>query len=601
MAATDLVYQVGADTSKFDFAMSRVRDSSDNATGRMLNSFQKAGNGINQSMTSSAQSIDKVNASTTTATQSVSGMESAVNGLVTGIAVLEASGIIVKRLGEAIFNAQKRVEALLEIAAGSQAAGVGTTMFQSLTAQAKDLGIEVGVMTKILNTARESATVRIGEGTGQNASAFGNQLTRHVEAGNLTAQDRAPYDAATDQTARITAVLDLMDKLRAAQMNLAAQDLGKTFFGPDFERLSAVGIDLVGALRKSIEGLQVAGGVRIASPEEVERVRQLNEGMKAVNNQWTRILAQPLTDIAYAQDLMAKSALLWQQRVAGVAENFTTLYAVVRANMVAIKEAGQYLGILSADFEDPKQRDKGQKNEPMDITVNPKKDKSKPIPKLGGAAETEDVDAVENYIRQLSRARDVAQAELDTVGKTNLEREKALALARAEAAARDDFEKGRRDAPKLDDDEKSRVLATAEATARLTDRQKDLNQALQQNAEAMRTFGQMGADALADMLLEGKSLNDVLSSITKTLARSALQAAFTGQGCLGGIAGAGGQTIMINIEGISGERSEHHAGPGLDPALDRRRLVPRGRDARLVRRQGHAAPAPELRSGRASA
>lgn len=60
---------------------------------------------------------------------------------------------------------------------------------------------------------------------------------------------------------------------------------------------------------------------------------------------------------------------------------------------------------------------------------------------------------------------------------------------------------------------------------------------MQENADALRFFGQTAADAFADAVIEGKSLNDVLTSVTKSLEKAALSAVFTGQGPLAGILG----------------------------------------------------------------
>ncbi len=148
----------------------------------------------------------------------------------------------------------------------------------------------------------------------------------------------------------------------------------------------------------------------------------------------------------------------------------------------------------------------------------------------GRSSDAEEPDAVEQYIRQLNKARDVAQAEYEAVGRTVTERERLLALARAEAAARDDFERGRRDSPKLDDDERARTIAAANRLGDLKARTLDLEQAQRQAADTARYFGQMLADGMADAALEGRSLNDVLNNVMKSIARASLSAVLTGQG-----------------------------------------------------------------------
>ncbi|MGL1715194.1 hypothetical protein ACSTH8_00205, partial [Vibrio parahaemolyticus] len=65
----------------------------------------------------------------------------------------------------------------------------------------------------------------------------------------------------------------------------------------------------------------------------------------------------------------------------------------------------------------------------------------------------------------------------------------------------------------------------------------DAQQQLRQAAEATRFFGDMAANSLADAILEGKSFGDILSNLEKQIARSALNAVFTGTGPLAGLFG----------------------------------------------------------------
>src|SRR5215207_9801561 len=60
------------------------------------------------------------------------------------------------------------------------------------------------------------------------------------------------------------------------------------------------------------------------------------------------------------------------------------------------------------------------------------------------------VEAIERYIESLERSKEIQEAELKTIGLSNEEREKAVALAHAASAAR-------RDGRELTDDEINRV------------------------------------------------------------------------------------------------------------------------------------------------
>jgi len=59
--------------------------------------------------------------------------------------------------------------------------------------------------------------------------------------------------------------------------------------------------------------------------------------------------------------------------------------------------------------------------------------------------------------------------------------------------------------------------------------------------EAQQYFGDMATDALSDLFIEGKSVEDVFNNIAKSIANAALQAALMGQGPLAGLFGLQGQ------------------------------------------------------------
>ena len=138
--------------------------------------------------------------------------------------------------------------------------------------------------------------------------------------------------------------------------------------------------------------------------------------------------------------------------------------------------------------------------------------------------------AVERYIDSLSKANKTAQAENQTWAATNVEREKAVALAQLTAAA-----------------EKDGVAATEEQKQKVTQLAtqmqvwKDKTQALKEMAQGLSdTF----ANALDQLIVKGGKFNDVMKQVLVTLESAALKAALTGDGMFGGLfggaAGSGG-------------------------------------------------------------
>lgn len=225
----------------------------------------------------------------------------------------------------------------------------------------------------------------------------------------------------------------------------------------------------------------------------------------------------------------------------------------------------------------------------------PTSDKSNNLASLNSRtpkSSTESLDAVETLISQIEKARDTAKAELENVAKTNVEREKAVALAKAEAAARDDVKRGKRESAELSDDERNRILGAAEAMQRYRDNTLDAQQAIRQAADAARFFGDAASNAFADAILEGKSLNDVLNSLAKQIFRSGLQALFTGQGALAGLLGtapsASSNDTVGGIAGFFGNLFRANGGP-----VDAGRAYTvgeRGRELFIPNRNGQIVP-----------
>lgn len=482
----------------------------------------------------------------------------------------EAAKLVFNSISASIDAAREHVEQFVKIGKDAEKVGVGTSFFQRATLEAKEFGLTVQQVTDALKTARAATEARIGEGKdATNTSTLSDRLTQNVRAGNISASDKATVDAADTQEAKIRAVLNLLDKMRENSKDLAAFDLAGKFLGADFERRMRDGADVVGKLREQLDSTaQVAGGERIISEAEIERGNQLDAKLKEIANTFATALAPIQKDISNAALDTYDAFLKVELVIANVVKIASDLYVKISDVVGAVKDfvnqipgigkilgagnvftfaraVGEATGVIDPEVQGPPA--------PLAIKVRPKgRDSSTVLPSLSPGKSkdtTEQLDAVEQLIAQIEKARDTAQAELETVGKTNVERERAVALAKAEAAAREDFKKGNRSEPGLDADERSRVLAAAESWQTYRDRVMDAQQALRQAAEQARYFGQIAADSLSDAILEGKSFGDILMSLEKQLAKAALQAAFTGQGPLASLLGtatsasAGGNAV----------------------------------------------------------
>ncbi|MDJ0449249.1 phage tail length tape measure family protein [Methylocystis sp. JR02] len=153
-----------------------------------------------------------------------------------------------------------------------------------------------------------------------------------------------------------------------------------------------------------------------------------------------------------------------------------------------------------------------------------------------GNATKEAKDAIADYIKTLHEAQKLAEAEAGAWDKGNVEREKALAIARAENIAK-------REGKTLTEAERKEIEATAAATASYKDNVDELLKKQEQLNDVMREFGDFAARALEDLATRARSAREVLADLVKLLGSNLLRGALTGDGMFGGLFGGGnGQT-----------------------------------------------------------
>lgn len=466
-------------------------------------------------------------------------LPSPIAAVVEGFALFQAVTTVWQAFNQALEDTEVRLARLNAISTAAKQLGTGPTFLTSLIAQAKQLGVETEALTGMLTRAREASRVQIGVGKDAvNESAFQTRLRQNVMAGNVSQGEAAPYNNARTQEAQIRAVLDLLDTLKAKQMEVAANDLGRTFFGADFEAKTRQGIDLIGAFRAALEGAKIAGGGLAPTPEELDRAKEFAAREEAIAAVIRDAIAPAVHDFNEMSDVGKRTWLEWQEHVAGWVKWLGEGYLKIRDVAAQVRQMAADWGLIGQPG--------GEEREGGPLTIKVKArpkapDRSNPLPSLGTAARTprdaQDPDSVANVIRQLEKARDLAEAELKTVGLSNQARERAVDIAKAEAAARADVEKGVRSSLALTDEETKRILAAADATSKFKDAQKDLEQSARQAADTARYFGQQVTDGLADVVLDGKDATDAVLGLAKAFERAALQAAFLGTGPLAGLLG----------------------------------------------------------------
>jgi hypothetical protein len=460
-----------------------------------------------------------------------------------------------RTMSEAAEEAEKRLASLVAIATSAGSAGVNTSFFQVWAGQAKELNVEAQKLVGMLDRAREASTVRIGEGTNGASSTMLNRLKQNVLAGNISAGDRSAFASASSQEGRIRVVLDLLEKMIGQGRTLAALDLANTMFGPEFEKQLRGGVDMIGKMRDAMKETSVAGGNRIIPPEEIETAQRikgkieeinnlLEKGMKPINEdivRWSQHELETWTDLKLQLAgwvVKLGEAYEWASKIshvmaeignADVFKNFNDWYnqSELKKLYDQIPSIGPEVTLLGEKQDYPQMPAEIADGAPA-ITV--RGDKSNSLPSHSKAPTKSDLDSIDNYVNQLQRSAVALKAEAENYSKSNAEKLIAINLAKAEEMAR-------QKETELTAKQRQDIIQASEDTIKYKNAISDLEQRQRQAAEAARYFGQIASDALADMIIDGKSAADVFSSMTKMLEKAAIQAALLGTGPLSGLLG----------------------------------------------------------------
>lgn len=467
------------------------------------------------------------------------------------------------KLAESAIGAVKdQMAKLLELADKSRERGVSAEFFQAFTAGAKGAEDRVKALEEALKNAFQATKDVINP----NWTVWDQGLTKVTAVEEALRNMRELFNTeqtytgldlfrgAENQDQKIQAVLTAMRELNAIGQRTAALDIGEKMFGAEFADKIRRGEESVDRLLDTINN-------KLASPEILtsETVARAKELDDRLNDAWRTISEKMKPDWDDLGNIALRIKGAWTSIIEAVAKykaEAATARPFQGANSVSEADARNNPDPNEAAFANPRLLNQGRRRRGQgpDLVAGSSGDESAglnmerwqsvpavpeaiPLPQRRPldapkpvAPTQEELDAIERFISQMERANDIIKVEIETQGKSNVEREKGIALAKAAAAAR---VAGR----ELDPEEKSRVLELAAAHATLADRLKDVQQRQRDAAETARFFGNTASNAFADIVIEARNANEVLDSVVKMLARAALQAAFTGQGPLASFLG----------------------------------------------------------------
>jgi hypothetical protein len=147
-----------------------------------------------------------------------------------------------------------------------------------------------------------------------------------------------------------------------------------------------------------------------------------------------------------------------------------------------------------------------------------------------GSSSPSDADKAESrldrYNEQLKRQSDVLKAEIETFGQSNAERKAAVEIAKAQV-----------DLQKVDEETRSRLTAAITESVKANEGYRETLERMRDAMSAARSVGQEFANALGDVIIDGKNASDVMKNLLKSFLRQGLNASLAGSGPFAGMFG----------------------------------------------------------------
>jgi hypothetical protein len=488
---------------------------------------------------------------------------------------------VFKLMGYATELAREKIEEFNETAKKAGDVNFSTDMFQRLNVSGQALKLTIEEVEAALAKFNTQATERLGGGFLQ------GRLNELREAGNFSGNAGVgQFGAAVGNEAKLRAAVDLISEALDKGERLAALDLAEKAFGSKVaENLRANS----NFLREMVENADRLAATKIVSDEDlgiaISLKTRLEEAQKILSERMKPIQA----DLARLGMNYEESWVSIYENLAGAVQQANRLYDWLKEIPDIFARAGNapfwnrlrewserqgmnstpaQLGLIEENgvsgSDSPAIRAlRARMNNPLairqamreatetDFAV--RRDTSRAPQKNEATAQLQQqMDAVERLINSMQRSNDILQVEMDTLGKSASERERGIAMAKAEAAARSANRT-------LTEEERQGILRLADAHAALQERleaarplanflrdAEQVNRALSEaSVGGLRSFENGIIGVVNGTRTLKQAFADMARSIGEDLLRISIRQAITGplsRGLLGAFGGGGNGT-----------------------------------------------------------
>jgi hypothetical protein len=555
---------ITGDVSGFETAMGRAKVVAEYYLGNIVTSFATAGAKMAASVGSQVFSTLQANA-----TKALSSVAPYAIAAAAGFVAFEAG---IKLVHLALDQANEQMERFIKLGADAAKSGVSVEFFQRFTEGAKGAKQEAELLAKALEHAYEAGKPQFERQTDVRKRL--GEIFESGYTGEYQSQGLKIFDEAKTAEERVRGVLTAMKELQELGVQLGDVDIGERMFGAAFAEKIRTGKLQVEELLRRLDEPPKADLIR---EEQVQRAQALRDRIAAAKdeidkalgvsisleetglqllNTWAGILekvagaagaadkflkailaAVPATNVLNSaiNDTLRQTESNLQRRLQdgglstsqrrGVEEQLRT----VQGRILLAPGSEAFPVIPGPDVSASRSPAPTPPRRPLELAPgNYKPDKAAAAP-----SSAESLDQIERFINNLEKSNGLLRVEFENLGKSNVEREKAAALIRLQAAAK---EAGREPT----EQEIADTLRLAEAHGRLADKIAEGRQKLEQFKELQTFAGNEIVDILDAATKKGANFADILGNVAEALKRAALQAAVLGTGPLAGLLGLSG-------------------------------------------------------------
>lgn len=470
---------------------------------------------------------------------------------------LVAAGAITAHEALGLMAAQyERINHIIE---GAEKAGVSATLFQAWTDQAAHLRLTVKeaeeaiihagkTLTSQLDPNKESSVVSgardLEEKLGRPTRSFGVLN----EAGTVEEMHRGALLLVKDYQDAEAELRAQGRELSALEAKLNAVKIATEVWGEAGKRVAEGIRDGSLDIDEFIAKSEAAG--RVWSDEIVEAQKQTNKALEEARKH----LGDELTPSMEVLERLTLAVLRgWTNIIEAIAKTVGGVNDLGRA--IANNPAIALLGSLLAGETTAKLKEQARANSdpsggkvfseafapylaPRAIPLPPARPANigdrvrEPRARSGGGSSAESIDQVERYIQSLEKSNAALEGEAAAIGKSNVEREKSIDLAKAEEVAK---ERG----TALTDVERQKIEQLAEAHVTLRKKIDEANKEKQAAEAQQKFFANSAESGIEKLIVDHQKFADVLRDVAKEMERAALKAILLGEGPLGKLLGGG--------------------------------------------------------------